>query len=173
MNKQGAINIIKSVVKQAYAKKQIGVPAPGKKSIVKNLHPIEKVLTTLLTSQFNLFVEDIYWQFPKPACFKVTLRNKQYFFLTEDEDNWILEVESRKFPLATVQGLDRGIAALSRIMRYGVPTDLVGGDMETLKGIPDFSEVASGTSSEPSAQPETSEIPEEAFNTDSGTEETS
>ncbi len=73
----------------------------------------------LLTSQYDLFIEDILWVAPRPTTFKVVFNNGQSFYLISHSDGFIAKVEGKKYFLNTLNDLDRASDAISRILSYG------------------------------------------------------
>ena len=87
---------------------------------------LKKVITTLLTSDFNSFIASIDWVAPRPTTFRINLKNDQEFYLVWMNRSWIAQVEGKKYYLLNLPEEERAVEAIARILRYGP----VGGDEE-------------------------------------------
>ena len=87
---------------------------------------LKKVITTLLTADFNSFIASIDWVAPRPTTFRINLKNDEEFYLIWMGRSWIAQVEGKKYYLLNISEEQRAAEAISRILRYGV----AGGDEE-------------------------------------------
>ena len=87
---------------------------------------LKKVITTLLTSDFNSFIASIDWVAPRPTTFRINLKNDQEFYLVWMNRSWIAQIEGKKYYLLNLPEEERAVEGIARILRYGP----VGGDEE-------------------------------------------
>ena len=91
-SKQELIDKIQTIAKRVYASKvkdnTLGV-TPEDVNFDDETFPVltkfpvlKKVITDLLTDQFEMFISDIQWVAPRPTTFKIVLANQQYFYLS-------------------------------------------------------------------------------------------
>lgn len=97
----------------------VGVPGKGEIAIPNKFPTVEETLIKLLTDQYPLFVQDILWVAPRPTTFKVMLKNGQYFIMTKTENDWIVQVEGKKYYMPSIQDEQRATDALARVLSYG------------------------------------------------------
>ena len=88
---------------------------------------LKKVITTLLTADFNAFVASIDWVAPRPTTFRVNLKNNEEFYLIWMNRSWIAQVEGKKYYLLNLPEEERAVEAIARILRYGAP-EVEGGE---------------------------------------------
>ena len=82
---------------------------------------LKKVVTTLLTTDFNAFIASIDWVAPRPTTFRVNLKNNEEFYLIWMNRSWIAQVEGKKYYLLNLPEEERAVEAIARILRYGAP----------------------------------------------------
>ena len=87
---------------------------------------LKKIITTLLTSDFNSFIASIDWVAPRPTTFRINLKNDQEFYLVWMNRSWIAQIEGKKYYLLNLPEEERAVEAIARILRYGP----AGGDEE-------------------------------------------
>ncbi len=87
---------------------------------------LKKIITTLLTSDFNSFIASIDWVAPRPTTFRINLKNDEEFYLIWMNRSWIAQIEGKKYYLLNLPEEERAVEAIARILRYGP----VGGDEE-------------------------------------------
>ena len=92
---------------------------------------LKKVITTLLTSDFDSFIASIDWVAPRPTTFRINLKNGEEFYLIWMNRSWIAQVEGKKYYLLNIPEEERAVEAIARILRYGP----AGGDEEEVGGI--------------------------------------
>jgi hypothetical protein len=80
---------------------------------------LKKVITTLLTSDFNSFIASIDWVAPRPTTFRINLKNDQEFYLVWMNRSWIAQIEGKKYYLLNLPEEERAVEAIARILRYG------------------------------------------------------
>jgi len=86
--------------------------------ILSKFPTLKKTLIDLLTDQYEIFVQDIFWIAPKPSTFKILLLNNQYFTLTYTEKSWIAQVLGKKYYLLNLSEEERATEAIARILSY-------------------------------------------------------
>lgn len=112
-------NKIKAVIRKKLERGEIDFPGEGEQTIPQKFPTVEDALIQLMTDQYPLFVEDIFWVAPKPTTFRILLKNDQAIFIVRIGDTWTVEVEGKKYDLSTIQGEQRGCEAVARVLRYG------------------------------------------------------
>jgi hypothetical protein len=128
-NKQELISKIQAMAKRAYAAKvkdnTLGV-TPDDVDFDTETFPVltkfpilKKVVTDLLTDQFEMFISDIQWVAPRPTTFKMMLANGQFFYFIYTERSWIAQIEGKKYYLLNINEEERAAESIARILRYG------------------------------------------------------
>jgi len=107
---------IKAMAQNAYAEIK-----GGKVTIVNKFPTLKDVLSDLMTSQYNLFIDDILWVAPRPTTFRINLINGQYFFLIFDNRSWLAQIEGKKYYLLNLPEEENAAEAIARILKYGNP----------------------------------------------------
>lgn len=102
---------------------------------------LKKVITTLLTADFDSFIASIDWVAPRPTTFRINLKNDQEFYLIWMNRSWIAQIEGKKYYLLNLPEEERAVEAIARILRYG-PTG--GGEEEAEGGFEAGGEEAGG-----------------------------
>ena len=88
---------------------------------------LKKVITTLLTADFNAFVASIDWVAPRPTTFRIVLGNGEPFLLTYTPRSWIAQVEGKKYYLLNLSEEEQAAQAIARMLAYGVTEEKPGG----------------------------------------------
>jgi hypothetical protein len=78
---------------------------------------LKRVISDLLTDEFDNFLSHIDWVSPKPTTFRINLKNGQNFFLIYGTRSWIAQVEGKKYYLQNLQEEERACESISRILR--------------------------------------------------------
>jgi hypothetical protein len=128
-NKQELIDKIQTIAKRIYASKvkdnTLGV-TPEDVNFDDETFPVltkfpvlKKVVTDLLTDQYEMFISDIQWVAPRPTTFKVVLANGQFFYFIYTERSWIAQVEGKKYYLLNINEEEQASESIARILRYG------------------------------------------------------
>jgi hypothetical protein len=91
----------------------------SKFEVVNSFPEILPILVDLMTTDNELFIEDISWVAPRPSTFKIKLKNNQFFFLIFTEKSWIAQVEGKKYYLNNLPEAERASEGISRILKYG------------------------------------------------------
>jgi len=128
-SKQELIDKIQTIAKRVYASKvkdnTLGV-TPDDVDFDTETFPVltkfpilKKVVTDLLTDQYEMFISDIQWVAPRPTTFKIVLANGQFFYFIYTERSWIAQVEGKKFYLLNLNEEEQAAESIARILRYG------------------------------------------------------
>ena len=80
---------------------------------------LKDVIVSLLTHEFDSFLEDIMWISPRPSAFRIVLLNGQSFILTYGKRSWIAQIEGKKYYLLNLDEEEYACQAISRILQYG------------------------------------------------------
>tara|TARA_B100000795_G_scaffold219691_1_gene174063 strand:- start:293 stop:739 length:447 start_codon:yes stop_codon:yes gene_type:complete len=80
---------------------------------------LKDIIVTLLTHEFDSFLEGIDWVSPRPTTFRINLLNGESFLLTFTERSWIAQVEGKKYYLLNLDEEEYAASAISRILHYG------------------------------------------------------
>ena len=129
---------IKALAKQVYkAKTKSDDAALAYDELVK-FPELKSIIVTLLTSDFDKFLESVDWVAPRPSTFRVNLLNGQNFVLYYDPRSWIAQVEGKKYYMLNLDEEEGAAKAISRILTYGSKTKTgVGAEVETAEEIPE------------------------------------
>jgi hypothetical protein len=181
-SKQELVDKIQTIAKRVYTAKAGASSAldvsPEDVNFDKELFPIltkfptlKKVVSDLLTDQYEDFISDIWWVAPRPTTFKIILANSQFFYLIYTERSWIAKVEGKKYYLSNLNEVERAAESIARILMYGggpEPEKAETGEEASLGEIPVGGETpADETVPEPGAEtsletpPAEEETPEE------------
>lgn len=87
--------------------------------IINKFPEIDRILNTLLTSSYRIFIDDIQWVSPKPSTFRVVLPNSQFFLLIWLGKSFIIKVSGKKYDELIKEQLDRAINSISELLQYG------------------------------------------------------
>jgi hypothetical protein len=128
-SKQELIDKIQTIAKRVYASKvkdnTLGV-TPEDVDFDTETFPVltkfpilKKVITDLLTDQYEMFISDIQWVAPRPTTFKIVLANGQFFYLIYTERSWIAQVEGKKYYLLNLNEEEQASESIARVLRYG------------------------------------------------------
>ena len=129
MTKQELIDLTRDIVKQIYNPTETRVDLDTTTTgvsldiesfpLIAKFPLLKKVIESLLTIQYDLFIQDILWIAPRPTTFKVLLKNDQSFYLIFTEKSWIAKIEGKKYYLSTFNDTERATEAIARILSYG------------------------------------------------------
>ena len=121
MNKHQLRSLIKKTIVGKLQRQ--GINKYSEYKVLNHVPDLISILTDLMSPQFNLFVRDIEWVSPKPPTFRVVLENDQKYYLTDLGRSWVAEVEGKKYYLLNLGEEEMAMSAISRILRYGKPTN--------------------------------------------------
>ena len=80
---------------------------------------LKDVIVSLMTHEFDSFLEKIDWVSPKPTTFRIVLLNGESFLLTYSPRSWVAQVEGKKYYLLNLDEEEYACQAISRILQYG------------------------------------------------------
>lgn len=80
---------------------------------------LKDIIVSLMTHEFDSFLEGIDWVAPRPTTFRINLLNGQNFLLSFSKRSWIAQVEGKKYYLLNLDEEEYAALAISRILQYG------------------------------------------------------
>lgn len=127
MTKSELRDKIKTLAKQALIPKSIDLDKGNDVSLDALKFPVlgkfpdlKKVIESLLTKQYEIFMTDIQWVAPRPTTFRIILGNKETFYLMYTERSWIAKVEGKKYYLLNLSEEESAAESIARILSYGM-----------------------------------------------------
>jgi hypothetical protein len=145
---------IKALAKQVYKEREKSDDAALAYDELVKFPELKHVIVSLLTTDFDKFLESVDWVAPRPSTFRVNLLNGENFVLFYDPRSWIAQVEGKKYYLLNLDEEEMAAKAISRILTYGGKTEK--GDGAEVDGAEDI------PTEEPAEEPTPEEIPAEA-----------
>lgn len=85
----------------------------GTEDILEKFPTVKKILTKMMTSDFNEFVENIEWVSPKPTTFKIGLKNGQDFTITWQGKNFDANILGKDYYLGKVNEFQQALDKLA------------------------------------------------------------
>lgn len=141
---------IKALAKQVYQERAKSDDAALAYDELVKFPELKAVIVSLLTSDFDKFLESVDWVAPRPSTFRVNLLNGESFTLMYDPRSWIAQVEGKKYYLLNLDEEEMAAKSISRILTYG-------GKTETGEG----ADVAGAEDIAPAEEPAPEETPTE------------
>ena len=130
MTKSELRDKIKALAKQALTPKSIDLDKGNDVSLDALKFPVlgkfpdlKKIIVSLLTKQYEVFMSDIQWVAPRPTTFRIILGNKEVFYLIYTERSWIAKVEGKKYYLLNLSEEESAAESIARILSYGAPKE--------------------------------------------------
>ena len=114
---------IKLLVKQVYKDNAKTDDAALAYDELVKFPELKAVIVSLLTTDFDKFLESVDWVAPRPSTFRVNLLNGENFVLFYDPRSWIAQVEGKKYYLLNLDEEEMAAKAVSRILTYGGKTE--------------------------------------------------
>ena len=114
---------IKALAKQVYKEKSKSDDAALAYDELVKFPELKHVIVSLLTTDFDKFLESVDWVAPRPSTFRVNLLNGENFVLFYDPRSWIAQVEGKKYYLLNLDEEEMAAKAVSRILTYGGKTE--------------------------------------------------
>ena len=114
---------IKALAKQVYKEKAKSDDAALAYDELVKFPELKHVIVSLLTTDFDKFLESVDWVAPRPSTFRVNLLNGENFVLFYDPRSWIAQVEGKKYYLLNLDEEEMAAKAVSRILTYGGKTE--------------------------------------------------
>lgn len=113
--------MVRSMVGKAVSTKAIEFAGKGEREIPNKFPTVEQTLIKLMTEQYPVFVEDIWWVAPRPTTFRVLLKNGESFFLLKNQSDWTVQVRGKKYQLPSIDAEQRAAESISDMLKYGEP----------------------------------------------------
>ena len=127
MTKSELRDKIKTLAKQALTPKSVDLDKGNDVSLDALKFPVlgkfpdlKKVIVSLLTNQYEVFMTDIQWVAPRPTTFRIILGNNETFYLMYTERSWIAKVEGKKYYLLNLSEEESAAESIARILSYGM-----------------------------------------------------
>lgn len=128
---------IKALAKKVYQERTKSDDAALAYDELVKFPELKAVIITLLTSDFDKFLESVDWVAPRPSTFRVNLLNGQNFVLYYDPRSWIAQVEGKKYYLLNLDEEEMAAKAVSRVLTYGGKTAKgAGADVDGAEEVP-------------------------------------
>lgn len=115
---------IKALAKQVYQERAKSDDAALAYDELVKFPELKAVIVSLLTSDFDKFLESVDWVAPRPSTFRVNLLNGESFTLMYDPRSWIAQVEGKKYYLLNLDEEEMAAKSISRILTYGGKTEI-------------------------------------------------
>ena len=112
--------LVKGMIQQKLANKQIEFAGKGEQAIPKKFPTVEETLVKLMTDQYPVFVEDIWWVAPRPNTFRIKLKNGESFFIAKNDLDWTIQVQGKKYQLPSLDAEQRAAESISDMLKYGM-----------------------------------------------------
>ena len=127
---------IKALAKQVYKEREKSDDAALAYDELVKFPELKAVIVSLLTPDFDKFLESVDWVAPRPSTFRVNLLNGENFVLFYDPRSWIAQVEGKKYYLLNLDEEEMAAKSVSRILTYGGKTAKgAGADVEGAEDI--------------------------------------
>jgi hypothetical protein len=130
MTKNELRDKIKTLAKQTLLPKSVDLDKRNDVSLDALKFPVlgkfpdlKKIIVSLLTKQYEVFMSDIQWVAPRPTTFRIILGNKETFYLIYTERSWIAKVEGKKYYLLNLSEEESAAESIARILAYGAPKE--------------------------------------------------
>jgi len=136
MTKSELKDKIKGLVKKVYKEKGKGEDAAMAYDELVKFPELKSVILTLLTVDFDKFLESVDWIAPRPSTFRINLLNGENFILIFDPRSWIAQVSGKKYYLLNLDEEEMAAKAISRLLSHGGKTTTEeGANVEGAEGI--------------------------------------
>lgn len=80
---------------------------------------LKRAVESLLTNQYNEFVEEVLWVAPRPSTFRVELKNKQNFILKWTGKGFEAQIMGKRYYLAKLADFEQALDKLNELLKYG------------------------------------------------------
>ena len=120
--------LVRSMIQNKLKNKQIEFAGKGEQTIPKKFPTVEETLVKLMTEQYPVFVEDIWWVAPRPTTFRIKLKNGESFFMAKNDLDWTIQVQGKKYQLPSLDAEQRAAESISNMLKYGVAKPGEGGE---------------------------------------------
>jgi hypothetical protein len=113
---------LKEAILEAYVEvltEQEAVLPTSTQEILGKFPTVKKTLVSLLTPEYDEFVEDVRWTVPKPSTFKVVLKNGQSFDLRWMGKDFQANIEGKRYYLGGTAAYQQALDSIGRVLRDG------------------------------------------------------
>lgn len=113
---------LRSIILEAYVevlREEEAVLSTSTQEILGKFPTVKKTLISLLTPEYDEFVEDVRWTVPKPSTFKVVLKNGQSLDLRWMGKDFQATIEGRRYYLGGTADYQQALDSIGRILRDG------------------------------------------------------
>ena len=111
---------IKALAKQVYKEREKSDDAALAYDELVKFPELKAVIVSLLTTDFDKFLESVDWVAPRPSTFRINLKNDQNFYLIYGRRSWIAQVEGKKYYLLNLPEEERATQSIANMLRYGI-----------------------------------------------------
>lgn len=80
---------------------------------------LQETLSDLMSDDFTMFVDNIEWVAPRPTTFKITLKNKNFFYLIWNVNDFIARIIGTNHSLSSVGENERAIKSIQDLLING------------------------------------------------------
>ena len=80
---------------------------------------LKDIIVSLMTHEFDSFLEGIDWVAPRPSTFRINLLNGENFLLMYGSRSWVAQVEGKKYYLLNLDEEEYACQAIARILQHG------------------------------------------------------
>ena len=119
MKKSELRNIILEAYVEVLREEETPALKTSTQEILGKFPTVKKTLVSLLTSEYDEFVEDVKWTVPKPSTFKVVLKNGQSMDLKWMGKDFQASIEGKRYYLGTTADYQQALDSLNRVLRDG------------------------------------------------------
>jgi hypothetical protein len=102
---------------------------------------LKDIIVSLMTHEFDSFLERIDWVSPKPSTFRIVLLNGESFLLTYGTRSWIATILGKKYYLLNLDEEEYATQAISRILQYNSKGKVDVAEVEETDDLTDEEEV--------------------------------
>lgn len=113
---------LRNIILEAYVevlREEEAVLPTSTQEILGKFPTVKKTLISLLTPEYDEFVEDVRWTVPKPSTFKVVLKNGQSLDLRWMGKDFQATIEGRRYYLGGTADYQQALDSIGRILRDG------------------------------------------------------
>ena len=119
ISKQQLHQLILEAYVEVLKEEEEAVLPTSTQEILGKFPTVKKTLKSLLTPEYDEFVEDVRWTVPKPSTFKVVLKNGQSFDLRWMGKDFQASIEGKRYYLGGTADYQQALDSLGRILRDG------------------------------------------------------
>ena len=83
---------------------------------------LKQAVESLLTNQYEEFVEEILWVAPRPSTFRVELKNKQNFILKWTGKGFEAQIQGKRYYINKLADFEQALDKLNELLKYGPNT---------------------------------------------------